>query len=102
MTFERLELLGKGHECSPAAVEDILVCGAQCLDEPWSGVASLLDQVNERVEVVEEKVRIDFAAETLQLGLEAGVLHPCASQPIALPIAKQEDGFVDVRDGDDK
>ena len=73
---------------------------AQCADEPRSRVAALIDEVRERVEAVEEEVRIDFASEAFELGLQPRLFQAGAAQSIALPVAQQEHGLVDVGDGD--
>ena len=69
MPFERLELVGERHQCPATAFEDVSIRGAQRPDEPRRGVAPLIDEVRERVEVVEEEMRIDLASEAFELGL---------------------------------
>ena len=67
---------------------------------------TLLDEVAERVEIVEERVRIDLAPERQQLRLDVQPLQVLAALPIALPLRDQKQRFVDVRDerhrGDDR
>ena len=100
--FERLELVGERDQRPAAAVEDVPVGRAQRPDEPGGRVAPLIDEVRERVEVVEEEVRIDLASEAFELGLQACLLRPRAPHARAFPVAEQEHGFVDVGDGDDE
>ena len=64
-------------------------------------IAPLIDQVRERVEVVEEKVRIDLASEAFELRLQARLFHARAPQPVAFPVMQQEDRLVHVGDRDD-
>ena len=65
-----------------------------------SKVAPLIDEVCERVEAVEEEVRSHFTSEAFELRLQPCLFQARAAQSIALPVAQQEHGFVDVGDGD--
>ena len=77
VTFERLELVGERNERAAAAFENVSIGCAQRADEPRRRVAPLIDEVRERVEVVEEKMRIDLASEAFELGLRDAPV-PCA------------------------
>src|SRR5262245_14846698 len=46
-------------------------------------------------------MRIDLPSEALEFGLETRLFDTCAAQAITLPVAKQEDRFVDVSDRND-
>src|SRR4029453_15089793 len=102
VAFERLELVTQRNEGGAAALENVAIGRAQRADERRGRVAALIDEVHERVQVVEEEVRIDLPSQAFELGLEARLFQPCAAQAIALPVTQQEHGLVDVGDGDDQ
>ena len=56
----------------------------------------------ERVEVVEERVRVDLALERQQLRLGVHALKLVAALAVAAPLLYQEQRFVDVRDERDR
>ena len=77
--FERLELVGERNQRPAAAFEHVAIGRAQRADERRRRVAALIDEVRERVEIVEEEVRIDLASEAFELGLEARLFQPGAA-----------------------
>ena len=94
--LERVELLGERHQRSAAAFEHVPVLALKVRMKPGRRLAALIDEMRQGVEVVEEEMRIDLAAEAFELGREARLFQPGAAQAIALPIAKQEHRLVDM------
>ena len=76
--FERGELVGERHQRPAAAFEHVAVTRAQGPDEPGAALAALIDEVRERVEVVEQEMRIDLASQALELSLE----RACSSRAL--------------------
>ena len=61
-----------------------------------------IDEMRQRVQVVEEEMRIDLAAKAFELGREARLFDPGAAHAVALPVAQQEHGLVDMGDRHDE
>jgi len=102
MALERFQFLSQTHQRSGTAIENVSICRAQCSNEAGGGVAALIDEMHERVQIVEEKVWIDLATEALELHLQTRVLQSRAAHAIAFPILEQEHGLIDMGNGDDE
>ena len=100
--LERGELVGERNQRLPAAFEHVAVARAQRADERRRRLAALIDEMRQRVQVVEEEMRIDLAAKAFELGREARLFDPGAAHAVALPVAQQEHGLVDMGDRHDE
>ena len=96
--IEERQLVGQRHEPLRAGFQQVSIAARQRADKRRRARMALLDEVAERIEVVEQRVRIDLALQREQLRLDVQTLQLIAALAVAFPFLDEEQRFVDVRD----
>ena len=98
LTAERGDLFRQWDQRAFARGEHVAVRVAERFDERHGVGAAVFHQVRQRVQAVEQEVRVDLARQRRQLRAQPLLLEERRAQPRAVPLGQQEHRLVDVRD----